>query len=69
MKKGAREGPPIRSKMGPIGSKVEAERRKFGPFWDVVFHENTSSKGWVGWSQRGQNPQKKRAFKIHFRPF
>ena len=36
--------PPIRSKMGPIRSKIGDKRPKMGPFWGVVFHENTSRK-------------------------
>ena len=36
MKKGAR------SKMGPMRSKIGGKRTKMGPFWIVVFHENTS---------------------------
>ena len=36
--------PPIGSKMGPIRSKIAEIRTKIGPFWGVVFHENTSCK-------------------------
>ena len=40
-------GPPIRSKMGLIRSKIEWKRTKMGPFWGAVFHENTSSKSMI----------------------
>ena len=30
--------------MGPIRSKIGGKRTKIGPFWGVVFHENTSCK-------------------------
>ena len=36
--------PPMRSKMGPIRSKIGEKMTKMEPFWGFVFHENTSSK-------------------------
>jgi len=30
--------------MGPIRSEIGGKRTKMGPFWDAVFHENTTRK-------------------------
>ena len=40
-KEGGQGGPPIRSKIGKIRSKMGAKSCKIGPFWGVVIHENT----------------------------